>query len=168
MFDNTDRDPEDVARSGTERVVHELLRARHGANAIVERPIDDGLTLTYPVPADYTEGIAAARRVAAEAHRLLNEYARKARGQGHSWRELAAALDVSGEYDPAAAAFELIAGEPLRTFDEQTTSWRCDSCGQYVTDRGPYTGHPVDCERGHAEDCARHQREITAYEAQLD
>lgn len=165
MFERT---PEDIARQGTERVVHDLLRAEHGPGALVQRPLAEGLSAGFPAPADYTAGIAAARRVADHADRLVDGYARKARGQGVAWRDLAGALGVGEEEDPAAAAFEAIVGQPLRQFDERSVGWSCDSCGQHITDRGPYNGHPEDNELGHADDCARHQAEIAEYERGIE
>jgi hypothetical protein len=52
--------------------------------------------------------------------------------------------------------------------DRRTVSWTCASCGEWITDSGPYNGHPDDDERGHAEDCARHLAEAAAYQARMD
>jgi hypothetical protein len=168
MFETT-RDPSDVLRAGTERVVFDLLRAQHGPHAITQRPISARITSPHDQPADYTAGIAAARMVADHANRLVNEYARKARGHGHSWRELAEALgiepDDEGYTDPAVVAFELVAPQPSMRFDPRRVAWACASCGESITDRGPYEGHPVDNQSGHAANCARHLREVAEYEA---
>lgn len=170
IFDNADREPDYVVRTGTERVVHDLLRALHGPHAVASKPISPELSIPHPVPADWGQGIAAARWVAARANSLVHEYAKKARGDGVPWRNLADPLgiEVDAWEDPAAAAFEHVAGTPVRTFDTLTVLWRCGSCGQLVTDRGPYNGHPVNNETGHAETCARHQAEIDAYMARID
>lgn len=173
-FTSDDRDPDSVARSGTERVVHELVRAQYGPDAIVSRPLSEKSTFGIPTPADYTTGITAARQVAAVANQMVLDYARKARGEGRAWRELAGPLGVGVKdedddfTDPAAAAFELVAGEPLRQFDRRWVSWRCVSCTKYIHDKGPYNGNPIDDETGHTEDCARHTAEIRAYEARIN
>lgn len=157
-------DPDLVLRTGTERVVFDLLRATGATTS--QEPIRGLSSFTRTVPADWTDGIRAARTVAAAARGLMYDYARRARGAGLSWRQLADPLGVLGDedIDPAAAAFELIAGPPAYRFDQVTTAWRCASCDAYVTDTGPDNGHPADCERGHAAGCARHRREIRAYE----
>lgn len=159
-----------TARNGAERAVHQVLRAM-GRTALTEQPIEGFTSITRTVPTNWKDGITATRMVADAGRHMMYRYAGDARGAGLSWRELADTLGVrtDDDYtDPAAAAFELIAGEPAQRFDEVTTSWRCATCGKYVTDKGPYNGHPTDCERGHAEDCGRHQAEIAAYEASLE
>lgn len=159
-------DPALKARTGTMSLVFDLLRARYGTEAVIDRPIGDRPTLTVFAPADYTAGVAAARMVAAHAHELINHYARNARSEGHSWRDLADPLGVDTDdayVDPAVAAFEMIAGKPSMRFDPLWTSWRCVTCGELVTDHGPYNGHPTDCETGHDQACARHQAEVAAY-----
>lgn len=170
LFESSPDDPATVARRGAEQTIHSVLKAQYGAEAIVQRPISPGLSAEVSTPADWSQAIKAARMVQGQAGGFMQTYARNARGAGVAWRELAAPLGISDDpdTDPAAAAFELIAGEPSMPFDPLAVSWRCESCGEYIYDSGPYNGHPVDCERGHAEDCERHQSEIEAYEAWLD
>lgn len=169
MFENERNTPDDVARTGVKRVVFDVLRAQHGAGSVVQRPISPRIDIPHPVPADYAAGITAARKVAGHARRLLREYADAARGDGRTWRELAEPLgiemDEDGYTDVAVEAFLAVCPEPLRQFDRRRTSWRCASCGEVVTDYGPYNGNPVDDESGHAEDCVRHQAEIAACRA---
>jgi len=72
-------------------------------------------------------------------------------------------IDQDETNDPAADAFVWVAPRPSMRFDAVTTSWECSSCGQRVTDRGPYNGYPEDDESGHGADCARHAEDVRAY-----
>lgn len=154
-----------VARSAAERAVYQVLHTL-GPEATVEEPIYGLRSITRTVPADWCFGITAARLVASGGTDVMYQYVRDARGAGLSWTALADPLGVPAHtLDRAVAAFELVAGEPTDWFDPVTVWWRCGSCAAVVTDHGPYNGHPTDTETGHASDCARHQTEITAYEA---
>jgi hypothetical protein len=118
------------------------------------------------VPADWLNGIVAARVVANVARNIMHDYAREARGDGITWLALADSLGVptDEDLDRADAAFELIAGQPAQRFDRVTLTWRCSTCDKYVTDNGPYEPHPDDRETGHASDCTRHLGAIRAYQ----
>lgn len=157
-----------AVRAWVRRVVLDSLRSEFGADAVVDERIP-GLLSTQQVPADARAGIAMAQRVTAVARELIREWARSARGAGMSWSELADSLGVAQatDRDPAELAFELVAGEPPASAPWATTtvSWRCGSCGQHISDRGPCNGNPVDCEFGHADDCARHLHDLAVYEA---
>lgn len=149
-------DPVYILRSGVDRVVHQLLHAEHGNDAIVQRPISPTIDVMHAQPANYTHGIEAALKVQFRARALVNEYALKARGNGVSWYDLSSVLDVEPDHeDPAGAAFLEVAPRPSGAFDRIRTSWTCASCGQRVTDYGPYNGNPIDDEEGHAETCQR-------------
>jgi hypothetical protein len=152
-----------TTRTNVEKIIHTALRQEHGAAAIVERPIR-GMTLTVDAPADYVAGIGAAQDIARVARSLASDYARKARGEGIPWRDLAAALGLSADPDdaPAESAFEIVAPAPSMPFDAVSVCWECASCGQWITDKGPYNGHPEDDEIGHAGNCARHAAEVAA------
>jgi hypothetical protein len=156
-------DPGYVIRTRTRQAVMTALRAVSGPAAVVARRITPDLSTMHEAPADWRQGITAARKVGAEARRLMLEFASAARGDGVRWAELAAPLGIEvDEYgDPAEAAFRLVAGQPPRQFDEWRTTWRCTSCREGVKDRGPYGG-PSECEIGHAAGCERHAREIAA------
>ena len=106
--------------------------------------------------------------VASTAESLARDYARRARGAGHSWDEVAAALkfDAAGHDDPSVDAFYWVAPTPSQPFDSIVTSWECASCAARVTDRGPFGGHPEEVEEGHLDSCARHQEDISAYRQQ--
>jgi hypothetical protein len=103
--------------------------------------------------------VAMALRAAANAE--VENQVRRARGRGHSWAEIAPLLGV----DDDVAAFETIV-KP-RSFEDTPLRWTCESCQQGISDHGPYNGHPDDTERGHGEACARHYREVAAYESQF-
>jgi hypothetical protein len=157
--------PYDVVRRGVRRTVRELLYAEHGTDAIARRQ-SRVYDLTIDEPADYVQGVAAALKVEQNARGLVREYATKARGEGVSWRDLAKVLDIEidPEYDDSAeTAFKTIAHKPSQPFDRVWTSWTCASCGESITDYGPYEGHPSDDEKGHRADCRRHNAEIAAY-----
>jgi hypothetical protein len=70
---------------------------------------------------------------------------------------VAEALGVEATEDEPRAeqAYRLlIEGRPLPVdepswFHRPTASWTCSSCGQRVTDRGPFESHPDDNEQGH-------------------
>lgn len=151
-------------RGAVERVVHDLLRAEHGPGAVIHRKVRSLDVFTAPGPRDYPAGITAARRVADRASGLVREYALGARGAGKAWRDLVEPLGIDpGADDPAVAAFLEISSEPAMPFDPRRCHWTCESCGQWITDTGPYNGNPIDDEEGHAEDCARHLTEIQAW-----
>lgn len=115
-------------------------------------------------PADALEGIEAARRVAAHADALARDFARRARGQGDSWAQIADKLGIDQEStDPAADAFLWVAPEPPMPLDSIRVRWTCASCGAAVVDSGPYGGHPDDTEDGHTTGCERHQGEVREY-----
>lgn len=95
-------------------------------------------------PGQWAEGIAAARKVSAAAA-LVHDYARRARGAGMTWAQLADPLGIPHDEDSdrAEAAFEWVASPPAYRFDHVTVGWRCGSCDEYVTDNGPF-GRPTD------------------------
>jgi hypothetical protein len=133
--------------------------ARHG-----NRPQPDPLT-----------AVRAAWTVRGEAVQLLGEHIDRARGAGHTWTELAGALGLAEDaerygipVDEAAfhwATTGRIDGDyaPRAWGYEPRRSWRCASCEERVTDRGPFNGHPDDDETGHAAGCTRHAAEVAAW-----
>lgn len=154
------------ARSTLEKLVLERLRENHGAAAIAQRTLTPGGALSWDVPADFVAAIGEVQWLADVAVGMAKEYARAARGAGKSWRDLVEPLriDTSDEWsEPAADAFKLVAHTPSMPHDRVWTSWRCASCGEDITDYGPYDGHPADNEHGHRADCRRHNAEIAAY-----
>ncbi|WP_040698894.1 hypothetical protein [Nocardia vinacea] len=157
-------------RSRLERLVFTQLRDEYGDVAITREPLISQFTGhnfgDQDVPVDYLQAVEAAEQLSNIACGLVIDYADKARGQGRSWAEIATTLkiDPAGVDDAAIEAFERVAPPNRHSWrSDNYTSWTCTSCGQRVTDRGPWEGHPADNESGHAEDCERHQREIRAY-----
>jgi hypothetical protein len=54
-------------------------------------------------------------------------------------------------------AFEYVTNAAANAAPLATLSfaWTCQSCGENVSDRGPYNGHPEDEQSGHADGCER-------------
>lgn len=164
-------DPHYILSSGVDRIVHQLLYAEHGNDAVVQRPISSTIDLKHSQPANYLHGIAAAQRVLFTARGQVVDYALKARGEGVSWRDLASVLDldIDPEYDDVAiAAFREIAPRPSMPFDEVSARWTCSSCGQRIKDLGPFNGSPAEDEEGHADDCRRQTAAIASQRARWD
>lgn len=155
-------------RTRVEKIVKDALVAQSGSGAIVSAPLAPGYSTLVDRPADYLAAAATARSVEYAAESLARDYARRARGAGHSWDEVAAALkfDAAGHDDPSVEAFLWVAPTPSQRFDSIVTSWECASCAARVTDRGPFGGHPEEVEEGHLDSCARHQEDISAYRQQ--
>lgn len=161
--------------SHLKNLLQAVLLDEHGDTAIVHRTFNGELVEpslavpSWPEPADPLQAIEIAGYIERVAGGLVNRYAEAARGQGRTWRELAAVLDVDPESDdPAYEAFRLVAGRPSQPYDEVYAYWRCGSCREYVRDLGPYGGHPEDTERGHAATCERFTAAVAAYESELD
>lgn len=155
-------------RTRVEKIVKDALVTQSGSGAIVSAPLAPGYSTLVDRPADYLAAAATARSVASTAESLARDYARRARGAGRSWHEVAAALkfDAAGHDDPSVEAFLWVAPTPSQRFDSIVTSWECASCAARVTDRGPFGGHPEEVEEGHLDSCARHQEDISAYRQQ--
>lgn len=151
-------------------IVNEKLRADHGDSAVTREPVISEFTGynfgDREVPVDYLAAIAEAERIARVAQGLAGEYAREARRHGRDWYEISEAfgIDANEFDDPAVEAYQRVAGTDWYS----TTSWRCGSCEQRVTDRGPWESHPSDVEHGHAADCERHLRDVRAYGRRRD
>ena len=98
------------------------------------------------------------------ARQAAREYIRQAREAGHDWDQIGQALGITPNADtdqagltPAEAAYTYAAGNPHTDTAARygrTFAWRCRSCRQAVSDRGPIAG-PADNEPGHAENCPR-------------
>lgn len=155
-------------RTRVEKIVKDALVTQSGSGAIVSAPLAPGYSTLVDRPADYLAAAATARSVEYAAESLARDYARRARGAGRSWDEVAAALkfDAAGHDDPSVEAFLWVAPTPSQRFDSIVTSWECASCAARVTDRGPFGGHPEEVEEGHLDSCARHHEDISAYRQQ--
>ena len=101
------------------------------------------------------------------------EQAERARGDGITWEQIGEALgldrgpDAVSGYDLGIAAFELFTGEPGPGYP---ASFRfcCASCGEHITDHGPFDSHPEGNEGGHAAGCGRLAADITGWRAQQE
>lgn len=160
------------ARDQIDRIVLTRIREERGDTGISREPWISRLTgFNYgdvDVPANYLHAIEAADWLQRVAHGMAAEYARKARGQGHSWDEIADAFGIDRDQvnEPAVEAFERVA--PPQRWRDNNAYWTCRSCDQHISDRGPYEANPADSETGHLESCQRHQREISVYQGDRD
>ncbi len=132
-----------------------------GFTAFTDRKLDDPLA-----------GIRAALLMRSVAEAQLYDYARSARAAGKSWVEIGAVLSLpTGGVPVGEAAFDwLVCGrvpdperDGIRSFRTPSAYWRCSTCGEQVTDNGPFEGHPGNCEDGHAKGCLRHRAEVQAW-----
>lgn len=155
------------------------VAAREGFGAgVVERPIP-GFSLPHR-DVEPLAGVRAAVLARDVAVGRVREYAQQARADGHSWDDIAEALSVEKVEGPVHRAeqayLHLVEDRPLYTEDPDhswgrsapVAHWRCGSCGQNVTDRGPFEAAPANNEEGHAADCARHAAEVAAYRAEWE
>lgn len=78
-------------RTRVEKIVKDALVTQSGSGAIVSAPLAPGYSTLVDRPADYLAAAATARSVASTAESLARDYARRARGAGRSWDEVAAA-----------------------------------------------------------------------------
>ncbi len=127
--------------------------------------------ITYAEP---LEGIRIALTRASAARRTVDDYVKIAREEGRTWAQVGQALGLAGTTADrgvplAEAAFEYVV--PVREdslrFDTPSFGWHCRSCGEFVSDRGPYESHPEDNEHGHAERCARMAEGVAAHDAEI-
>jgi hypothetical protein len=146
--------------------------AEAGGADVRERPMFPG-AISVSRYAEPLAGIRAAGVLADSAARIRREYTQHARAEGTAWQQIGQALgldqgtDGKSGYDLGVAAFEHFEGEP-DLWHQSNFHYHCESCGEWITDRGPYESHPEDNERGHAEDCARFAAEVTAWQAKRD
>jgi hypothetical protein len=159
------------AAGSVRRAIQVAAREGFGAG-VVERPIPGVSTVHRDV--EPLAGVRAAVLARDVAVRCVREYALAARADGRSWDDIAEALGVE-RGDGAVvrgerAYLHLIEDRPLYTEDPDpwppaalASHWRCASCDQYVTDKGPFDASPENNEQGHAQGCARHAAEMAAY-----
>ncbi len=160
------------ARTEIDQAVLKLVRKSAGEAAVRSESMWANSAFTKHVPTP-DEGMKAALRLQRAARYATGQFATAARAEGTSWQMIAVILGYKDADDPsltpAERAFELVAG-PSRPFESVSTRWTCSSCGQAVTDRGPFESHPEDNEQGHAgydgmpgPKCARFKREVAAW-----
>ena len=146
-----------------------LSIAQRAGVPVVTRPVWPGVSSEMTAAAEPSAGIRIAVTLRDAAERVTRDYIRWAREAGLSWQETAAALDLGagakerGQALSEAAFGYATGGGPGDGDWRPWFAWTCQACGQHITDRGPYKGHPQDRESGHAGGCERLAAEITAY-----
>lgn len=175
MTNKTTPDPWPLADDAAQKVrqlIGDAVRAAVPADAMMERQVrpDSKNTWLAPFP---MAGFMAARHVRKLAEGHMYRYVAELRGHGaYSWQHIADLLEIpwTGEYSRVERAFELTAAAVGHnsTWSGPRIYWYCDSCDQHITDRGPYNGHPVDNESGHADDCRRVARETADYDRKCE
>ncbi|GAA4544182.1 hypothetical protein [Pseudonocardia xishanensis] len=149
-------------------LVEEVAVEQFDGHVVVE-PIEGYQMLTRRRLVEPLPGVRAAAVLRDAARRVLVDAVEAARAAGRSWDEVGDALGLPDDGEPVgevAFAFVVERREPERPrelFRLSATSWRCGSCGELVSDRGPFESHPVDNESGHADDCARHLADVQAW-----
>jgi hypothetical protein len=152
--------------------VDRAVTAAVPASQMTTRKIRPESDYGFPEPRPLA-GLQAALTVARLATDQAYKFAKGLRGEGSSWAEIADLLEIgwSEDYRQEERAFELVAGpEGSYSYDRYVffTCGGFQGCGQRITDRGPYNGHPVDNEDGHAEGCRRLAAEVEAYRLKQD
>jgi hypothetical protein len=123
--------------------------------------------------AELLAGVRAAQALAETAVLVGREQAERARGDGVTWEQIGEALgleqgpDTASGYDLGIAAFEYFTGEPGPGYPA-SFQFCCASCGEYITDHGPFDSHPEGNEQGHAEGCVRLAADLTAWRVQQE
>lgn len=158
----------DVDLTQVRGIVDRAVKTAVPAGDMIERKTRPGSTYGCPEPRPLA-GLRAALAVARMAQDQAHRFATALRGEGSTWAELADLLEVpwSEDYSCQERAYELVAGPATSTWSGSRVYWTCAGglgCGQHVTDLGPYNGHPVDNEDGHADGCRRLARDGAAYE----
>jgi hypothetical protein len=99
--------------------------------------------------------------------RLILDYVRQAREDGHPWQEIGMALGFRAGIDSAVSVADAAYDYAADTagFGRVSFAWVCSACRSTIIDRGPQAGHPADIEEGHADDCRRLAAEIAAWNA---
>jgi hypothetical protein len=165
-------DPEERGRASdaARRAVIGLARDR-GAE-LTTRPAFPGSDITVR-DVDPLTGARSARDIELGSRRAARDYIRAARETGHGWDQIGQALGLVPARDAdqegltvAEAAYTYAAGRPDTEAPWRPRSfvWRCQSCGQAISDRGLVAG-PADDELGHAENCSRLAAAVADWDA---
>lgn len=141
-----------------EELVLRVLRDEHGEEA-VRAPDTRGNVTPFPQPADWAAGIAIAGEIRRTVESLLRDWIHQARSDGVAWAVIGESMGQPHEtsIDAAVAAFTWAAPDPHWPIDPIATSWRCTTCREWVSDRGPLDLGYDSVEDGHALTCARYQ-----------
>ena len=159
-----------LARQWARRAVLGIVRESGGRT--VARPVfrsQPDLDLTI-ADAEPMSGLEAAATLTSAVRRLILDYARQGREDGHSWREIGLAIGLGrvpeAGGDVADVAYDDLAG--TTAFAQSAFAWVCPACRNTVIDRGPQAGNPADCEEGHASGCPRLAAAVAAWNAAWD
>lgn len=136
-----------------------------------EQPIFEGAKTTEQVM-DPAAAIGMCLILRDAVKQRLEMSIRQARAAGLTWAQVGEALhlkaDDSGN-SPGELAYEYATdAKNARPFDRWSFYYTCSACAKHVTDHGPYNGHPIDNETGHADDCARLTAAIAEYNARWE
>ena len=167
----------DLARQWARRAVLGIVsppggQAATAVTGLAARPTFGDEPAPGPGAADGgpLSGLAAATQLKYAVRRLIAEYARLAREEGRSWRDIGIALGLKdipdAGVDVADAAYEHLAGTPSSW--RPALAWVCRACRNTVIDHGPQAGHPADSENGHADACPRLAAAVAAWHAAHD
>jgi hypothetical protein len=139
----------------------------------VEVPIDGFAAITRRALDNPLAGVRAAVLARNVAARQLRDYAEQARGAGRTWDEVAEALGIAADEDETPrderAYLLLVEGRTglgdraSAGFHRSSARWTCASCGERITDWGPFGPNPDDMEQGHHQSCERHNGNRSAY-----
>ena len=164
-------DPDEQARAYRAAGQAVLGLASDRGAELITRPVFPSSEVTVR-DVDPLAGARAARDIALGARRSGRDYIRAAREAGHGWDQIGEALGLTmdtgrtGE-TTAEAAYSYAAGGPgAETAMRYGRSfpWRCPSCSQAISDRGPVAG-PADNEPGHDGNCARLAAAVAEWDA---
>jgi hypothetical protein len=163
--------PQQRAAWELQTAIERLARDVYGAQ-IVQVPIEGVERATKRKLDDPLAGVQAALLARNVAVAQMQAYAEQARGAGRSWDDVAEALGIEAADDEPRdeqAYRLLIEGRPLPVdepswFHRPKAWWTCATCGQQITDHGPFETHPDDVEQGHADSCTRHAATLAAYQ----
>ena len=163
--------PQQRAAWELQTAIERVARDVYGAQ-IVQVPIEGLDGVTKPMLDDPLAGVRAALLARNVALAQMRSYAEQARGAGRSWDDVAEALGIEATEDDEPrdeqAYLLVIEGRPLPVDEPSwlhrpTARWTCTSCGQRITDYGPFESHPDNAETGHTDSCTRRAAALATY-----
>lgn len=159
----------DTASEMRSAIDREIIRAARAEGVDVrERKLSWSSSGLTTLRAEPLAAIRYARIARGAAARAIEAYIKIAREDGLTWLQVGQALgladdpEAGGDYDVGAAAYEYATG-PARAFEQPLFYFDCPVCRKRVTDHGPYTANPFDCESGHGDGCERFSAEVARY-----
>jgi hypothetical protein len=155
----------DAAYQFKEAIRRVLLQAaRADGTGVHERKLW-GTTMTVPMAEPLT-GIRYAHIAQDVAAGLIKDYVAAARADGLAWLQIGDALGITdGDgYDRGAETFSRVAGNLVSGYNP-SFYWRCQACGNGITDYGPFEANPESTQSGHAEACTRLAADVARHRA---